>query len=427
MNNNPDKKLFAFPWKYKESFVIALILFVLGIAVELITGDAKIIIPKFPTNLLIILLYSALIIFLQIVERENKIVQWLSSSPAAIVSIIYILFLSTLLGLTPQFPTKEALMQHLQTTELSGKWILLYKLGITNMTQSWLFFTGMVYVLTTLGFVTARRAYPFTKKNVGFFINHFGLYLVIIAGVAGVSDKQDFFMVVQEGDSNTTQISYGKDGKRYQMPFAVTLHDFQIEEYPPKLVYYNSHEQEIKHQNDETPFEFSPNAKGSFADWEVEVQQYLPNAYLDSTKFVETNEPGNVQAAYMTVKNSETGKEYSGWISCGNIVFPRVDIKVGEKEHFVMLPAEISKYQSDITISRQDGSAENFIIEVNKPIKYHGWKIYQAGYDDKMGKWSNKSTFQLVKDPWLPVVYFGIFMLLAGAVYIFWIGRAKKN
>jgi hypothetical protein len=45
-----------------------------------------------------------------------------------------------------------------------------------------------------------------------------------------------------------------------------------------------------------------------------------------------------------------------------------------------------------------------------------------------MGKWSRTSTFELVRDPWLPVVYTGITMMLLGAVYLFAFAKiGKKN
>jgi hypothetical protein len=36
-----------------------------------------------------------------------------------------------------------------------------------------------------------------------------------------------------------------------------------------------------------------------------------------------------------------------------------------------------------------------------------------------MGKWSEVSVFELVRDPWLPAVYTGIFLMLAGAACLF--------
>jgi len=61
---------------------------------------------------------------------------------------------------------------------------------------------------------------------------------------------------------------------------------------------------------------------------------------------------------------------------------------------------------------------------VNNPYKFKGWTIYQSGYDEQMGKWSEISIIRLVRDPWLPVVYTGIFMLLAGALLMLWTGRS---
>ncbi len=428
MSKKISKKLFAHPWKYKEGLIISVVIFILSVIIELVTGDFIFTFPRFPVNLGAIVIYTALIVFLQISEKDNKIIQWIGSSPAAIVSILYVLFLSTLLGLTPQFDTKEALLQHLNVPELSGKWVLLYKLGITNMTDSWLFLLGMVLFLTTLGFVTAKRAFPFNKKNFGFLLNHFGLYVVLVAAVAGTSDKQDFAVITNKGSENTTNIAYSWTGERYSLPFYFNLNEFSIEEYNPKLVYYNAQHEEVVHQNNETPFQFKDNIKGEFDNWLIEVKEYYENAWIDSAtqSFVKSEEPGNVQAAYIIATQKNNDDKFEGWVSCGNIISPRVNLFLSDNEYFVMLEPEIKKYMSDIDVTDENGNKTNLIIEVNKPKKYKGWKIYQSGYNEKMGKWSNSSTFQIVSDPWLPVVYIGLFMLLAGAVYIFWIGKDKK-
>lgn len=52
-------------------------------------------------------------------------------------------------------------------------------------------------------------------------------------------------------------------------------------------------------------------------------------------------------------------------------------------------------------------------IEVNRPLRFGGWRIYQHDYDKLSGKYS---VLELMRDPWLWAVYVGIFMMLAGAV-----------
>ena len=89
---------------------------------------------------------------------------------------------------------------------------------------------------------------------------------------------------------------------------------------------------------------------------------------------------------------------------------------------------EVKKFSSDIDILTKEGERISTTLEVNKPFNYKGWEIYQLSYDDKMGKWSELSVLELVKDPWLPVIYLGIFMMIAGAIYMFWMGnRITKN
>jgi cytochrome c biogenesis protein ResB len=66
-------------------------------------------------------------------------------------------------------------------------------------------------------------------------------------------------------------------------------------------------------------------------------------------------------------------------------------------------------------------------IEVNRPFHIAGWTIYQLGYDTEMGRWSNLSVLELVRDPWLPVVYLGIFLMIAGAGFLFITGKPKNG
>ena len=65
-------------------------------------------------------------------------------------------------------------------------------------------------------------------------------------------------------------------------------------------------------------------------------------------------------------------------------------------------------------------------VDVNKPYEVDGWKIYQYGYDTQMGAKSQISILELVSDPWLPLVYTGIYMMLAGAVCMFVIGGRRR-
>ena len=74
------------------------------------------------------------------------------------------------------------------------------------------------------------------------------------------------------------------------------------------------------------------------------------------------------------------------------------------------------RFASDIQILTKTGKNFQTTVEVNKPAEVDGWKIYQYGYDTQMGAMSRYSVLELVRDPWLPLVYTGIYMMLAGAL-----------
>ena len=82
------------------------------------------------------------------------------------------------------------------------------------------------------------------------------------------------------------------------------------------------------------------------------------------------------------------------------------------------------RYASEIRVLTKSGKDFETVVDVNKPCEVEGWKIYQFGYDTEKGPESDISILELVSDPWLPLVYAGIYMMLAGAVGMFVFGKA---
>ena len=85
------------------------------------------------------------------------------------------------------------------------------------------------------------------------------------------------------------------------------------------------------------------------------------------------------------------------------------------------------RFASEIQILTKTGKNIETIVDVNKPYEVDGWKIYQYGYDTNMGAKSTISILELVSDPWLPLVYTGIYMMLGGAVCLFVLGGKRSS
>lgn len=107
-----------------------------------------------------------------------------------------------------------------------------------------------------------------------------------------------------------------------------------------------------------------------------------------------------------------------------------VEVPIGvELKRFIMETYDDGsprRYASEIEIVTRTGKELQATVDVNHPVKVEGWKIYQFGYDTELGAESQTSILELVRDPWQPAVYTGIFMMLGGALFLFF-GRKRKE
>jgi hypothetical protein len=85
------------------------------------------------------------------------------------------------------------------------------------------------------------------------------------------------------------------------------------------------------------------------------------------------------------------------------------------------------RFASEVNIMTKSGKNIHTTIDVNKPAEVEGWKIYQYGYDTAAGPQSQISIFELVRDPWLPLVYVGIGLMLAGALCMFILSQRRQT
>lgn len=81
---------------------------------------------------------------------------------------------------------------------------------------------------------------------------------------------------------------------------------------------------------------------------------------------------------------------------------------------------------STLTLRSKDKEIQT-TTEVNRPAHFKGYTLYQDGYDVSQGDDSQYSILLIVRDPWIGLVYTGIFMLLIGATGLIIYGPIKKQ
>lgn len=411
------KSLWSPPWSFAESIIVVTGLVLSGFALQLFLGYFDFSILAWPVN---IISGGALVVLLLLISfgSKSKLYQWLSGVPFTISLLSALMLLTIVMGLTPQ-----------QTGSLPEKKTVLDLLGFTRMTTSWPFVIIYLFTLVALGTVIIKRLKVFRWKDYAFHLNHIGLWIFLFAAGLGHADMRRYVMYVQEDTDFPEWRVYSDKGDVLELPVAIRLKDFILEEYTPSLAVVDRKTGKAIPEGE--PAYFHIDAKqsgGSLQGWDIRVEKYLGDALrMNNEAYQPITMPGSCPAALVTATEKATGKVKKGWISCGNFAQPDQPLQLSARYSLEMTRPEPKRFASDIEVFTKAGASIGYILEVNKPLKIEDWTIYQYGYDNNMGKASNYSSFELVYDPWLNIVYAGMGLFAVGSLCLFWLGRKKKG
>ena len=411
MSNNSSRKIWPHLWSYRDGTIITAAIILLGFALQAASGGTVLRVAEFPWNLISGLVFLGCLTLSFLFWHKHPILMWLGSVKAALPAILGFTFLVLLMGFVKQ--------------DVEPKTELIRHLGMTHLVKTWPFILINLYLLILLGIVTLRRLTPFTLKNTGFFLNHFGLFLVLFSTALGSSDMQRLTMNCFE---NQTESRAGDAaGKIVELPVSVRLLNFRIDEFRPKVILVDNKTGQVVQNNGKDQFELLDRDSFNIFSYHIKVEQFLEFSGKIGDNYFHLNEPGSAPSAKVKVTNLTDRSAVSGWVYSGSYANQPQLLKLNDNHSLVMLPAEPRKFSSEINIQTQRGENVTTIIEVNRPFHVEGWTIYQLSYDKAMGRWSNLSVLELIRDPWLPVVYIGIFLMMAGAGFLFVFGQPKNG
>ena len=406
------------PWSYKEGLAIGAGLLIIGILLQMTVGAINWDLFACPVNVIVLLVYIVALIAMHLLRKRVYLFSWLSHYSAAVSALLWVVGMTVVMGLIRQAPSGHAPNA---STDL---------LGFSQMIASWPFVLLYFWMVTALGLTILRASFPFKWRRLSFLLNHIGLFVALIAATLGNADMQRLKMTTRMGNAEW-RATDDKD-QLIELPLAIELKDFTIDEYPPKLML-------IDNETGRTLPEKSPEhvlleegvIKGTLQDWQLTIEQSIPMAASvateDTVKFTKFYSMGATYAVYLKAVNQKNQTTKEGWVSCGSFLFPYKAIRLDSLTSLVMPEREPQRFASEVKIYTQEGTITEGTIEVNRPMEIEGWKIYQLSYDETKGRWSDVSVFELVRDPWLPVVYTGIIMMMAGAVCLFVSAQKRKE
>ena len=402
------------PWQYRESLAFVGGLGVVGLGLEWFS-PVDMHLWNSPLSLTFGALLVIFIAFTGGLGSATRPVIWLSSAPLSVSLIGAMLFLGLIMGLTPQLAVPKA----------DPDWF--DRLGLTRVTSSWPYIIIHLATLVTLGLAIVRQVKrPGGIRKAAFIINHSGVWLLLLAAGLGAADRRSYTMWIEEG-----QVEWrGRltSGLVVELPLAVRLIDFDLEEYPPKVTVIDRTTGRPQPENKPDWHQIEPDrpAEVLLNGWRVTVDAYIHRAIRGAGgSYSESPRLEAAPAALITAHNPATGATVRGWITDGGPIQPFQVLELDEHMVVAMARPEPRGFSSEITVFTKKGQHRQALIEVNKPLYLWPWMIYQHSYDQGAGRMSTHSGLEVVYDPWWPVVLTALIIMILGALLLIWRGRER--
>ena len=394
-------------WGYKRAFLRCALLFLAGTTLQLAVGDFDNSFLRYPWGLILAINYCYILILISSLKNKWKWLGQLGDGYACISSLASMIVLTIIFGLTRQDSATEGIVG---------------ALGFSRMTSSWGFNLLLFYFTTTLGLAVIDDFRHLRKRRVAAVMSHAAVFIILAASMFGSADKQRVMATLpldKVVDECVTQ-----SGERVQLPFTMSLREFSMEEYPPKLYILD-----VQTESSSADFLLveSEGDEAEVDSWKIKAVKSVDMAgrMPDEQEYKPMNHVGAAPAVYVVAEKSATGEHYEGWVSCGSHIFEPSYLVLGKRYAVAMPRREAKRYLSKVVVADDEGM-HNFDIEVNHPARIGSWRIYQVGYDTSRGRWSTYSVLECVRDGWYSVIHIALWMLLATGVVMFATAGGRK-
>lgn len=279
--------------------------------------------------------------------------------------------------------------------------------------HSWWFILLLGLFILNLLLCTAGR-WSFRAKKFGTTITHAGVLVMVVGVVVGALWGQRGFLRLYVGQSN--DVFYLSDEKTIKLPFVVHLEDFKVERYANR----GARERLVAYLADRRlarafPINIGEKFPLPGTPYSFEILRYEPDfVVLEKGAFgSRSHEPRN---AAIQVRVHDGSENKTLWLFAK---FPGMHQDPGSNLRLLYQRTErIKDFKSSVRILRQGKVVASKIIEVNKPLKYQGFSMYQSAYDEEREMFS---VFGIVKDPGVLFVYIGFAVISAGVLFNFYV------
>jgi hypothetical protein len=336
-----------------------------------------------------------------------------------------------------------------QNPDAAFRMELFGKLGLTHIFYS-LWFIGLlctlaatVSVCSTRRFSTVLRTSGYARyRAFGSMLTHISILLILTGGVIRGVWGEKGYIELREGETNA-QFLTEKNVKL--LPFGIHLAKFEIETYDQPKTDTDDKAQAKQgdccnallvawpEKNLKATLPVKVGEEQGFGEFKITILKYIPDFIVDMQTHEITSrssEPRN--PAILVAVNGPTYQNHR-WLfakfpdftmhtkdtpATGPSPLEMVYQNHGAVEHKTMPSGPIKSFKSTIQLVEGESVVGERTVEVNSPFQYKGYTFYQSGYNpDDL----SYTSFQVVKDRGVPVVYTGFALMIAGLFIVFYL------
>lgn len=274
---------------------------------------------------------------------------------------------------------------------------------------------AFLFLNILIGLITSSQR---GSAEIRFILIRTGALLVLLGAFLGSFLGQRGYIQLYEGQKTGEFTT--KDGPPLAPGFVLRLDRFSVERYPEGAL-----ELGISAGSD-AGLRIYPAALGLWTgpeEMRVLPLRYLPDFKITADGDIISASP-NPNNPALEVEVEAGGEKEKGWLFARFPHFPPVGLsrtlRAGRIVFFDRRSEKIKSYRSEVTILEDDSPAASGTVEVNRPFRFKGYRIYQSKYDPVGWQWSG---LELVRDPGLPLVYCGFIFLAVGITLWVSMGR----
>lgn len=148
--------------------------------------------------------------------------------------------------------------------------------GLTKMLSFWPFILVYVWMTAILGEVTINQIARFSWRRFPTLVSHVGLFLILTCGTLGSADMLRVKMYCETGQLEWRGLDAFNNV--HQLPVAIQLEKFTIDEYPPKLMLIDKTGRPLPQDKPENLLVDNGMKSGQLLDCKIDILKRIDNA-----------------------------------------------------------------------------------------------------------------------------------------------------